>query len=93
MVLTIEEITNPQDLLTLFKYLIAKLEKQETPVIHVLTLINNLMKRDDIYTLLNDENRSVARELWYFIGKSGSQLPCPPMFLESGSNPVVNHQV
>jgi DNA polymerase IIIc chi subunit len=56
-----------------------KMVDRSAPPIYGLTALNYVLNLETVYTLLNDENKQLCREIWLRLKKAGFQLKNPPM--------------
>lgn len=47
--------------------------------IYAVIALNHILSMSNIYTLLDNENKEVARDIWLRVKKSGMQVRNPPM--------------
>jgi len=74
-----EQITSKEDLKKFLGMVVAEMDGEQAPPIHVLTLMNHLLTLPNIYDCLDEENKEIARAIWLRMKQQGMQLRNPPM--------------
>ena len=88
------EIKTPADLREFLGSLRDKMSDQAAAPIYALSAMNYVLNLPEIYTLLDNENKELARDVWLRIKQSGLQIKNPPLLFgeeeaEAGS-PAAN---
>lgn len=85
----IEPITNRADLKKFLTHVQDKMMNDAAPPLYVMSALNYVLNHPNVYELMDQECREIARELWLRLKKSGLQLRNPPLlFPEDGKNGV-----
>lgn len=56
-----------------------KIEDESAAPLFAISALQYVMNRPNIYDLLDNENREIARDVWLRVKKAGVQLKEPPM--------------
>lgn len=84
-----DQISNSDELKTLLLNIRDKMSDGSGAPIYSLSAINHVLCLPNIYTLLNDENKELARDIWLRLKSSGMQLKSPPiLFGDEEDRPV-----
>lgn len=73
------QIHTPEDLKRFLRGIIDKMSDDQAPPIYGATAINHLLTRSDIYDLLDNENKELARDVWLRLRSAGFQMKNPPI--------------
>lgn len=79
------QIQNSDDLKRFLRSVIDKMSDDQAPPIYGAAAINHLLTRPDIYDLLDNENKELARDVWLRLKSAGFQLRNPPILFGSES--------
>ncbi|NLF24452.1 MAG: hypothetical protein GX589_02180 [Deltaproteobacteria bacterium] len=60
-------------------------EKSAAPI-YALSALNYVMNSAEIYELLDNENKEIARDIWLRLKQSGLQLKDPPLLFAEGES-------
>ncbi len=83
----IEPITNRADLKKFLTHVQDKMMNDAAPPLYVMSALNYVLNHPNVYELMDQECREIARELWLRLKKSGLQLRNPPLlFPDDGKN-------
>jgi hypothetical protein len=75
----IGEIANESDLRAFLLNVKDKMVEEVAAPVFVATMINNILSNPNIFSLLNNENKEIARDIWLRVKQSGFQVKSPPM--------------
>lgn len=76
------EISSKEDLKTFLQSVRDKLADSSASAIYALGAVNHVMSLPDIYSLLDNENKEIARDIWLRIKQSGMQVKNPPLLFK-----------
>ena len=80
------KITTTAELKTFLTNMLDKVKEDAAPAIYIASAMNHVLNIPDIYTLLDNECRELARDTWLRLKASGFQVKNPPLlFGEDGS--------
>lgn len=68
-----------------------KMTERSAAPIYALSALNYVMSNAEVYGLLDNENKEIARDIWLRLKQSGFQLKDPPLLFgegESGTDSV-----
>ena len=54
-------------------------EEEGCPAIFALSALNYVLSLENVYTILNEENKELARDIWLRLERSGLELKSPPV--------------
>ncbi len=57
-----------------------KMAEETAAPIYALSAMNHLMTLPEIYGLIDNENKEIARDIWLRLKQAGLQLRNPPLF-------------
>ena len=66
-----------------------KMTDNTAPPINVLSVMNYLLSQSEIYDILNDENKEIARDIWLRLRQAGLQVKNPPMLFSPDEDDLV----
>ncbi len=75
----ITQISKPEELKALLMNIRDKMSEGVGAPIFAVSAMNYALCRPNIYTLLNDENKELARDVWLRIKSAGLHVKSPPM--------------
>lgn len=75
----LEGLSTPQDLKNFLHSMQEKMTEEVSAPIYVLSGMNYIMTSPNIYSLLNEETKELARDIWLRLQSSGLQLRRPPL--------------
>ena len=73
------EISSESDLKAFLLNLRDKMVEQTAPPIFAASSMNQILTTPEVYSLLTDESKEVARDIWLRIRQSGFQISNPPL--------------
>jgi len=76
---SIENIGSAADLKTVLSSVEEGLRSTDIPPVYALMLLNGILHRRDVYSIMNDENRAIGARIWGVLRTSGIQLEVPPI--------------
>ncbi|MBX7145593.1 MAG: hypothetical protein K1X79_14170 [Oligoflexia bacterium] len=76
------EITTKEQLKTFLVEVRDRLADQSAAAVYAVTAINHMMSLPSIYSLLDNETKEIARDIWLRIKQSGMQLRNPPLLFQ-----------
>lgn len=76
------EITSKEQLKTFLIEVRDRIADQSAAAIYAVTAINHVMSLPAIYSLLDNETKEIARDIWLRVKQSGMQLRNPPLFFQ-----------
>lgn len=71
------EITSRESLRTFLLSIRDKMAEEQAAAVYAMAAMNYVMSLPDIYTLLDNENKETARDIWLRLKQSGLQLRNP----------------
>lgn len=74
-----DSITSKADLKTFLLDVRDKMTEETAPPIYALGAINHVLNLPDVYTLLDNDNKELARDIWLRLKQSGFQVRNPPL--------------
>ncbi|MCO6432266.1 MAG: hypothetical protein J5J00_15540 [Deltaproteobacteria bacterium] len=77
------EINNEADLKAFLQNVRDKMAEETAPPVYAFAVMNQILTTPDIFTLLNNENKEVARDIWLRIKQAGFQARNPAMLFGS----------
>lgn len=77
------ELQTSADLRTFLQSLRDKMGDDSAPAVYALSAVNHLLSLDNIYDILDNENKEIARDIWLRIKQSGFNVRNPPMLFGS----------
>lgn len=75
----VEEIKSVGELKEFLLSIKSQLNEKTAPPIYALTAMNFVFNQAQIYELLDNDNRELAREIWLALQHSGLHLRKPPL--------------
>ncbi len=72
-------ISNSQELNSFLQIVKDKLTEDQGAPVHAVSAMNYVMNLSGVDSMLNAENKELARDIWLRIKQSGFQLRTPPM--------------
>jgi hypothetical protein len=75
-------ISTKEDLKTFLLGIRDRLADQSAAAIYAVSAINFALNLPTIYTLLDNENKEIARDIWLRVKQSGMQLRNPPLLFQ-----------
>jgi hypothetical protein len=72
-------ITTKEELKTFLQSLRDKMREQVAASIFAVSAIHYVLNLQNIYTVLDNENKEIARDIWLRLKQSGMQLRNPPL--------------
>lgn len=75
-------ITTKEELKTFLLGIRDRMTDQSAAAIYAVSAINYALNLPTIYTLLDNENKEIARDIWLRIKQSGMQLRNPPLLFQ-----------
>ncbi|NMC63482.1 MAG: hypothetical protein GYA55_09995 [SAR324 cluster bacterium] len=82
----LEKINSKEDLKHFLSMIVEKMDMEQAAPVYILTLMNHIMTQPNIYELLDEDNKEMARAIWLRMKQQGMQLRNPPMlFGEEGA--------
>ena len=66
-----------------------KMTDNTAPPINALSVMNHLLSQSEIYDILNDENKEIARDIWLRLRQAGLQVKNPPMLFSPDEDDLV----
>ena len=72
-------ITTANELRDFLIALKERITEDSAPAIYVVTAMNYIMSTTSIFSLLNEESKELARDIWLRLQGAGLQLRKPPM--------------
>ena len=76
------EISTKEDLKTFLQSVRDKLADSSAAAIYALGAVNHILSLPQIYDLLDNENKEIARDIWLRIRQSGMQVKNPPLLFK-----------
>lgn len=73
------KISTSEDLKGFLRNVLDKMSDDQAAPVYSLAVMNHLLNLPDIYTLLDNENKELARDIWLRLKASGVQLRNPPL--------------
>jgi hypothetical protein len=83
------KITNKKDLNTFLVSVRDGMGDGSTSPIFGMTAINHLLTAPNVYSLLDNENKEIARDIWLRLKGSGLQVKNPPMLFSAEEETAV----
>lgn len=74
-----EGITSKKDLKAFLTLVKTKMDEGLSAPIYSLTALNYVLNLDNVYELMDEECKEVAREIWVVLKRSGLHLKNPPL--------------
>lgn len=84
------EVSTESDLKALLLNVRDKLVEQSAAPIFAVATMNQILISPEVYSLLNDESKEIARDIWLRIKQSGFQVSNPPMLFGQPVDGAVN---
>jgi hypothetical protein len=81
VLVNMDSINSAEDLNRVLTEVEQGLISHDIPPIHVLVLLRSILRRQDVYSIINDENRVIAARVWNNLRGNGIQLDIPPLLL------------
>lgn len=75
----INEISNAEDLRAFLINIKEKLTEENAPPMAALAALRYTLNRPDINSLLDNENRELARDIWLHLRQAGLQVKSPSL--------------
>jgi hypothetical protein len=82
---TFGAITNASELKTFLTAVLDKLKEDPTSCMYATSALKYALGLQDIYKLLDNENRELARDTWLRIKSTGLQVKNPPLLFPEES--------
>lgn len=82
------KIASSADLKAFLQNILDRLKEDVASPIYIAGAMNHVLSLPDIYTLLDNENRELARDLWLRLKQAGLQLRNPPLLFSEGDGVV-----
>lgn len=82
------KITTASDLKNFLQTVLDRMKEETAPAIYVTSAMNHVLNLPEVYSLLNNENRELARDIWLRLKQAGVQLRNPPLLFEEGDGVV-----
>ena len=73
------KITTSADLKIFLQTILDKMKDENTAAIYAVSAMNYVLNIPQVYELLSNENRELARDIWLRIKQSGIHLKNPPL--------------
>lgn len=86
---TFGEISSKADLKTFLLNVRDKMAENAAPPIYAVSAVNHALQLPDIYNLLDNDNKEIARDIWLRLKQSGLQLRNPPMLFGADEEDLV----
>jgi hypothetical protein len=80
-----EALSSVEDLKKFLRSVLDKMSDDQAAPVYSLALMNHLLNLPTIYSLLDNENKELARDIWLRLKASGVQLRNPPLLFGGGS--------
>ncbi len=77
------DITTKEELKNFLLSIRDKMREQTAASIFAITAVHHVLGLPNIYTLLDNENKEIARDIWLRLKQSGIQVKNPPMLFRS----------
>lgn len=84
------EISSTQELKDFLLHIQDKISDEVAAPIYSLAAINHILNLPSIYSILDNECKELARDIWLRIRQSGLQLRTPPMLFDPEEESLVN---
>jgi hypothetical protein len=78
----VDEISKSSDLKAFLVTVRDKLADEQSPAVTAMSAMNYLLSRTDIYSLMDSENKEIARDIWLRLKQTGLQLRNPPLLFD-----------
>jgi len=75
----LERISSKEDLKHFLGMIVEKMDVEQAAPVYILTLMNHILTLSNIYSLLDEDNKEIARAIWLRMKQQGMQLRNPPM--------------
>jgi hypothetical protein len=85
----IGKITTTAELKTFLTNMLDKVKEDAAPPIYIASAMNHVLNISDIYTLLDNESRELARDIWLRLKASGFQVKNPPLLFPEGDGAAI----
>ena len=73
------QLKSAKDLKSFLQDVKQQLESEEIAPVYALTALNHVMTLENVYDLLDNPNKKLAREIWTSLKAAGLQLENPPI--------------
>lgn len=84
-------ISNKDDLKKFLLHLRDRMAEKAVAPIYAVSAMNHVLNLDKIYSMLDNENKELARDIWLRVRQSGMQVKNPPLlFSEDGDSAAVS---
>lgn len=77
------QLKTKKDLNSFLNNIKDQLVSEDISPIYAMSALNSALKLDKIYTLLDQSNKEIARDIWIRLKKSGFQLDNPPLLFDA----------
>ncbi|MEZ4752879.1 MAG: hypothetical protein R3A13_01005 [Bdellovibrionota bacterium] len=74
-----KELSSAKELKKFLLNIRDKMTDGSAPAINALSAMNYLLCQSEIYTVLNEENKEIARDIWLRLRQAGLQVKNPPL--------------
>jgi hypothetical protein len=82
------KIGTSAELKSFLSNMLDKIKEDAAPAIYIASAMNQVLNMPDIYTLLDNETRELARDIWLRLKASGFQVKNPPVLFPEGDTVV-----
>ena len=82
-------IANKADLKKFLQDVRDKMADGSAPPVYALTAMNYVLNLQDIYSLLSDQSKELARDIWLRLRQSGVKLKNPPLLFDPTEDTAV----
>lgn len=80
----VSQIANKADLRTFISDVHDRLLKEQAAPIFAMAAMQQVMSLDNIYDLLDNQNKEILQEIWVKLSQSGFHLRRPPLLFGDG---------
>ncbi len=84
------EIKSGSDLKVFLLNIRDKMTEEQASPIYAMTAMNYVMNLPDIYSLMDNENKEIARDIWLRIKQAGLQIKNPAMLFGAEESEIAS---
>lgn len=82
------KISTPSDLKNFLQTVLDRMKEETAPAIYVSSAMNYVLNLPEVYSLLTNENRELARDIWLRLKQAGVQLRNPPLLFDEADGVI-----
>lgn len=80
-------ITTAADLKAFLQSVRDKMTEEVAAPIYAMSAMNRVLNMSNIYDLLDNDNKEIARDIWLRLKQAGMQLHTPPLLFSAEEDP------